>query len=779
MDGLLQPRIGGLYHGVSRQAPLQRSPSQMEELDNYLPSVDLGGFVDREGTRLIVGVPSGGYKPQATHFFRTTDGSAWSVMRKAGDGELEVRSLNTGIAATITYGPWVQQYLGASSASLRFLTVLDTVFILNTDVTAAAVSAAKPAATSIYLVVRKLSQAAQNFTATSSAGTAIFSVPQNSSMSRDFACLNLSARINQLMPGVDAFRVAPNVIRVTATAEILDSFSFTNDWDETSSLCVKGRVQALSDLPGVFDQGVPLLVDLGSGSGSSQYYVTYDAVLNAWIESSYLPTKAATCTLTPGSMPIRLHQTGPAAFELQPCDWATRKVGDDVTNPVPGFIGKRITALANWKGRMWFAAGDSVYSSRPDDLYSFFRGSARIVAADDPVKLETDAPDVAGIDWLVAFRSKLMVLSSNAQQEVAGDKPITPTDAVLGVATRYQIDPKCEPRAIGDSLYYTGESLGRTTLFEYQYDETTANNTAEDLSKHVPKYIQGRAVRLRGSALAGRVFMSTDSMPSTLFVHTGHWKDGQRVQNAWSKVTFDVTRILSFWVDQDVLYIIGELAGNTVWLSVNVQAGTGTVPEDEYRLDFGSVVQLTWDVQTNRSWAVLPEAFRPAGLYGAPALEYVLLVDKGEGWFREYPVTTALSGAQWIAFTPRDVQSDQGYLGVRFERSGTFSPFYATVGDKTTPQGRLQVSQVVLDTLVSGDFQAVVTRPDRVPMVKPMSPRIIDQTPVPRLGENGQFPVPFNATGHKARLTVRTKSSAPMCITGLTLKARYTNPTAK
>jgi hypothetical protein len=232
-------------------------------------------------------------------------------------------------------------------------------------------------------------------------------------------------------------------------------------------------------------------------------------------------------------------------------------------------------------------------------------------------------------------------------------------------------------------------------------------------------------------------------------------------------------------VDKDILYVIGEIGGNIVWLSMNVQAGTGLLPSGEYRLDFGSVAQISWDATAQRSWTRLPAAFLPAGLFAAPALDYVLLVDKGDGWFREYPVTTALAGSQWIACTPRNVQADQGFLGVRFGRTATFSPFYPTVGDKTTPEGRLQVARAVLDTLVSGDFQARVTRPDRVPMVKPLSARVIDQTPVPRLGQNGQFDVPFNAEGHKAQLSITTRSSAPLCITGLTLKARYTNSTAQ
>lgn len=771
MDGLLQPRIGGLYHGVSRQANLQRSPSQMQELDNFLPSVDYAGFVDRSGTRLVNALAGLNYTATGHHFFRTTDGSRWVLLRRTGTGNVEVRNMDTGIQASLVMGPYVQNYIGTSTDSLRFLTISDTTLILNTAVVSQANVSPKPELTTAYLVIKRTSTAAQTFTATSAAGSGQYYLKANSSTTRDAVALSLSQNIAAGMPGVTAFRVAANVIRVSGPAALIATLVFTNDWDDGATVTIKGRVGALSDLPPSFEPGVPILVDLGQGDAKSSYYVQYDAARNAWVECSYVfPITATTAAFQPGTMPIRLHQTGPAAFELQPCDWEQRKVGDDSSNPLIGFAGKRISAMAYWKGRLWLASGDSLYSSQADDLFNFWRSSAREVLPADPITLPIEADEVAAVSWLVGFRSKLMVLCDNAQLEVPGEDALTPTSAVIGVATRYQLDARCEPVVIGDALYYTGPMANRSALWEYQYEQQTSNNFAEDLSKHVPGYVPGNVLRIRGASQAGRVFMLPSQDPGRLYVQTSFWKDGQRQQNAWSRISLaGVTTILSFWVHGDTVLIAGTGEGQLKLLTFPIEAGLGDIMAEDVRLDYRSTVQLTWNATRNRT-----ELMLPAGYSQYP--DVTVLVDMGDGWYREFDAAVAYDGTQWLAHFPDNTGRPAGIVGLRFTRTATFSPFYPTVGEKTTPLGRLQVARVTVDCMVSCDFKATVTRADRVPMVKAVSPRTIGAALVPKIARDVSMTVPFNAQGHKAELTLTSTSTGPLCVNGLTLQGRYTNP---
>ncbi|MDM0006451.1 hypothetical protein QTI51_09575 [Variovorax sp. J22G73] len=770
MDGLLQPRIGGLYHGVSRQAHLQRSPSQMQELDNFLPSVDYAGFLDRPGTQLVGALSSLNYAATGHHFFRTSDGQRWVLLRRVEYGTIEVRNADTGALATLTVGAYATNYIANATASLRFLTISDTTLILNTDVAVTPQFVAAPALTTAYLVVKKVSTAAQTFSATCASGVATWALPANSNVTRDFVALGLANNIAANMPGISSFRVAGNVIRVTGSAALIASFMYSNDWDETASLLIKGSVSAITDLPPQFEGGVPIKVDLGQGDTKSTYYVQYDPARNAWVESTYLPTLSATSgSWYPGAMPMRLHQTTANGFELVPCDWVARKVGDDDSNPWAGFANQRISAMAQWKGRLWFASNDAIYSSQADDLFNFWRESAREVLPADPVTLPIETQDVANIEWLMGFRSKLMVLCDNAQLEVPGDKAVTPTDAVIGVATRYQLDGDCEPDVIGDALYYAGPMAGRSALWEYQYEQATDNNTATDLGKHVPGYVPGHVRRIRGASQSGRVYLWADGDPSRLYMQTSYWKDQERAQNAWSKLTFaGVDSILSHWVYEDTLYIAGIGHSQLVLLRVKIEAGLGEDMVADKRLDFATPVQVSWNVARQRS-----EVIYPAGYSQVPNL--IVLIDEGDGWYREYSLTTVWDGQQWLGHFPQKPNSTSGFIGLRYARTATFSPFYPSVDEKTTPLGRLQVNRVVVDAMVSCDFVATVTRPDRIPMVTAVSPRMVDSVPVPQIAKDVSFSVPFNSKGDVGSLTLTTTSTGPLCVTGLTLEGRYTN----
>jgi hypothetical protein len=769
-DSLLQPRIGGLYHGVSRQAPLQRSPNQMQDLENFLPSVDLGGIADRTGTQNIVALTRGLYTAGAHHFFRTTDGQRWALLKRAESGALEVRNLVTGQVASVSYGAWVQGYIGTST-DLRFLTLADTTFILNPAVVTQCTVSTVPTLTSCYIVVKKLSTAAQTFNVTSSVGHAAYTLTLNNTLTRDFVTSALSGAIVAGLPGVAVARVAGNVIKLTASVSVIASVIATNDWDESAMSCIKGRVSATSDLPSTFESGVPIMVDVGICNVHSSYYVSYDTTVNAWIECSYLPNKAVTADLQEGTMPVKLRQITSNSFALEAVDWLPRKTGNDETNPLPDFVGKAITAMVQWKGRLWLAAQDTVTSSQPDDLYNFFRDSAREVTASDPVTLVCESPDLGNVQHLVAFRNKLMVMADNAQLEVPGDKPITPEDATIGVATRYQLDALCVPQVIGDSLYYAGTAEGRSALWEYNYDNDSASNTAFELSKHIPGYVPGRVKRIRGSAQAGRTFLWTPEAPAQLFVHTGYWKDGQRAQNAWARLTFPgITAIQDHWVYESTLYILAATA-TVLWIiSVPVDVNLGDSPVADVRLDYKQQVGILWNVFRNRSEISLPVGY--TDLSGS----LILLVDKGEGWFREYPITLIWDGTQWVGHFPQNTGVLNGYLGTRFTRTATFSPFYPSMGESVTPMGRLQVRDVTLDALVNCDFTATVTRSDRQPMKVSKSARYVDDVTLPIRGYNQQHRIPFNSQGDKAQLQVSTDSTGPMAITGFTLGGRYTNP---
>ncbi|WP_458259372.1 phage nozzle protein [Burkholderia multivorans] len=769
IDGLLQPRIGSLHAGVSRQAPLLRSPSQMDEIINFLPSVEIGGLADRVGTACIANIAAAPYKANGTYMFRTTDGRRWLFIRRADQGYPEIRNLDNGTPAEVTVGPFAQSYINTGEA-LKFLTLADTTLVLNPSVTARFVAPPTGVTkTRAYAVIRKLPPNYQSFYLSSDAGSAVQVYDgRSATQSREWVAQKLMEQCIARMPGLTFWRIA-NVIKIEGPENIIATLNGGNDWDEAAFVLIKGRVSAISDLPSQMFHGEPILVDLGNGDAKSSYWVTYDRTTNSYKETSWLDNFATSGNWDKSTMPMRIHQTGANSFEIQPIDWVPRKAGDDDSNAPAPFKDAPITDMALWKGRLWFSSSSWVIGSQPDDLFNFWQSSAREVVASDPVKVQAEA-DLGNVNHLVGFRDDLMVFMRGAQCALDGSQPVKPDTAALGVATRYNVDDSCPPEVVGTVLLYTGSQEGHSVLWEYQYEQAVQNNYAEDLSKHIPRYCPGSIRRIVGSAQSGRTFLWTPLDPATLYVQTSYWKGQERAQNAWCKLNFaHVTSIWHHWVDEGTLYVLAQTSiGYLSLLSMPVDANLGENPNIDLRLDMRQPIQVTWNEARNRSEVVLPD-----GYYQHDGL-VVCTPDSG-GWFAEHEITKVWDGKQWIGHFPEMTRAGQCYIGLRFSRSFRFSPFYPSVGQSTTPMGRFQVHKVLLDCLRSGDFTATLTRPDRMDMVVQLTPRTVGDALVANDGEDKTYAIPFNSQGNKATLTVATDSTAPMVVTGYTLAARYSN----
>jgi len=773
MDSRVAPHITGLAAGVSRQAPLLRSPNQVQALDNILPSVDHGGLLDRQGTITRAVLPVAGYNPAGLHtFFRTSDGQRWVLLRRVEAGNFEVRNLATGEAAALTMSAAAQGYLAASGGVLKAATIADTTLLLNTGVTVTCTVPAKPALGAAYVFIRRVSSAKQQITVARSSGASAQAVlkAQNED-TRETAASNLATAI-QTNPGmgVTAYTLgnAPYVVKLVGPPAVIAELSARNSWDESGVVFIKGSVAASTELPPAFDEGISIAVDQGRGDFKNRYYVRYSLADNAWLETSYLDADYPTATLDQNTLPVKLRQITPTSFAIDVCTWVQRKKGDDISNPLPYFVGKKVSEIASWRGRLILSSGDTPHVSQPDDIYNFWRETAREARASDAFALPCNAPELTEVYHVIPFRNKLIVTADNAQLEAGGDKPFTEEDASLAVATRYQIDKTCRPKVVGDALYYTGVAEGRSTLWEYSYSDAAGSNTSADLAKHVPGYVPGRPQKIVGSAQASRLFLWTPADPSSLFVHSGYWKDGQRAQSAWSRLNFPgVTAIWETWVDADALFLIARSATHLWLLEVPVESGVGLLsPTAEQRLDFQMSIPIAYNAALGRSEVTLPTGY--SGL-GVPLVLTVLR--PGDDWVTDYPLTVA--GA--VAYVPGAIPVVTGTLGIRYERSIELSPFNSPDGERNTSDGIFQVHGVTLDILVSGDLKATVRRGDRPDAVMQITSRIVgQQAATPVLRRDWAANVPVNARGSRVSVTVATDSTAPLALTGYTPRGRYT-----
>jgi hypothetical protein len=784
MDTPFQSPVDAFFQGVSRQPALKRAPNQVEDADNFYASVDLAGLTRRPGTRLNFSLTRSNYAAGPHLCFKTTDGQRWVLLRLASPGQIEVRNFDTGNLATLSSSVPAQAYLNINGgARLKYLPIADTVVVLNPDQAVAATEPAVPALSEVYFVVRRTSSANQNFYITrASGGSASFNIPANNTTTREVLAAGLrNAAQTTFGPAGLTFTLLgenASIIKCVGPTNVLNELSCRNDWDPDAIYAIKGRVSSTSDLPAVFEEGVVVAVDPGRGDPSLVYYVRWNRASGTWIETSYLANDASTLTFTASSMPVELRRTGANAFSLDVAPWKTRTRGDAVTNPRPAFVGKRIADITVWKGRLVVAADDTLTFSQPDDLYNFWKETARESRPSDVIEQPCDSQDVTVIEHVIPFRNKLIVTSENTQLEVPGDQPLTAQNITIGVATKFNLNRDCRPVVVGDSLYYAGTAEGRGALWQYFYDDSAASNTAFDLSKHVPDYIPGRVTKLQGVSQSGRLFAFSPRTPTKLYVHTSYWADNQRQQNAWTSVTLQPgNNILDYFAqDASLLLLVENVSGNALYgltLSADAQPRqrVSAVPLPLPYLD--QLVQGAGAYQTGPNRTDFPV---PASMAALPVVACTW--HSGDGWWREY-TGLVVSGILQVPGNALAGANAEVWLGVRFQSTLIFSPFYwRDENGKATPHGRYQVRWVGLECATTGDFTAFISRPDRIPITQVQrSARFVGSGFVrPTVGSNLNFRIPFNSRGDAATLTVQADSSAPWDITGYTLTGRYTNP---
>ena len=161
--------------------------------------------------------------------------------------------------------------------------------------------------------------------------------------------------------------------------------------------------------------------------------------------------------------------------------------------------GQPITDIGYFKNRLVLAGDEFVVFSQADNLFGLYLETPSTPTDSDPIETQIAATDVCMVDFIVPFRSAVMVMTKAGQQFELGGDPLTPATASLTSTTRYETQP-VRPTQIGERLFMVGKSSGYSTLLEYFYDDSSTSNVAADISKHVDDLLPGQIRALDASS---------------------------------------------------------------------------------------------------------------------------------------------------------------------------------------------------------------------------------------------------------------------------------------
>ena len=95
--------------------------------------------------------------------------------------------------------------------------------------------------------------------------------------------------------------------------------------------------------------------------------------------------------------------------------WVDRICGDDNTNPMPTFVGKKISQLFFVRNRLGLLAGEQVVISQPSDYFNFFVGSAISASDADPIDMGASDVKPAILNFALPMQKGVVMFSEAAQ----------------------------------------------------------------------------------------------------------------------------------------------------------------------------------------------------------------------------------------------------------------------------------------------------------------------------------------------------------------------------
>lgn len=497
--------VSGLYNGISQQPPSFRALNQVESCQNVMFDVR-DGASKRPGTwieRVLLAGIDNDLGARLHPIVRSQDEKYYVVI---GNGVFRVYEVG-GPQAEVTISPDAQVYLNSFPAVLdrfRLITATDTTFIVNTQVP-----------TQVH-----------EFTGTVTGIT-----------------IAAAALVTSLGHGLKTGDTA--IIAGTNSTPIIDGTHVVTVTDNDHF-------------------SVPVTT---TGTGNA----------GRWNSGQ----------LNPLNMPVKMVRTSftgdgvtPAVFTLDVIAWNQRQSGDSLTNPAPKFItdGLPIADIAIDYSRLIMGGGGRISMSQTDDLYNFFITDNTNLVESDPIGIQVGSGQASDVDFLIPIRKSILVFTKGGQQfEIGSEGAMTQANVrVTPTVSRRYLSFK--PVVIDPNVYFIARAEQAVQVHEYIYDEVSLQSTANKITSHVPTLLslddsvnQCQVLALASSPDTNNVFVLTSKFNANgdelsgvdLYVYKTEYKDGQRVQMAWSQFVFSpVSPVDDYWqcwhmtVIGDLMYLL-------------------------------------------------------------------------------------------------------------------------------------------------------------------------------------------------------------------------------
>ena len=798
---LITEQISNLINGVSQQPPSLRLASQCEVQENGMVTI-AEGLKKRPPLEHVAKITNKTDTDAKVHFIDRSETERFVLVLASDQFDAAFSSDFTGTQIELTDLSGNSQsisgdtgdaltYITTNDArdNLRLFTVADYTFVLNKSKTVAKSSTVSSSRDPEGIVFVKQASTAPTFKVFLN-GVSVGSI--SNSNDADTLVTNVATAMSSVS-GFTVTKFGSSNVHVTRS----DGADFTlhAEAPEANMVAIKDSVVDFTDLPARTKDGFTIKITGDPSSGTDDYWIKHnnqaDEDVGEWVETV---EPGLANSLDGTTMPLQLVRTsedpwddafsadyGETVFSLSTITWTERLAGDEVTAPDPTFVGETLNDMFFHKNRLGFLANENIILSELGEHFNFYATTATDLLDTDMIDLAAPTNKVSILHNAVPFNEDLVIFSDFGQFKLtefaAGG--LTPTNAKLSLLTEYEHDKLVQPVVNGRKVYFSDENDGFSVLREFGIVEDLQEETAENITSHVPSYIKGKGFEIIPHD--DFMFILSDENLNEVFLYKFLFQEGQKKLSSWSKWKFkDEEKVIGMTVMDHIAYFVIVRPDGTYLDKMSLQDANLTDLTE-------SSTQLSFKVLLDRSVEL-------TGVYNTGA--------DTTSWTLPYPddfgsTFRVILGPAWEGREGAQVQGLTQTTSTTVTATGDYSDHPAFVGKeyqflyefteptiKTEVQGRLsslsggilKIRKFNIDYFKTGYFEFRVTAPGRDAFTHKFTGRILGSA-LNTIGtipfETGNFKKLILADARGLKLEVVSNSYLPMAITGADWEGNY------
>ena len=262
------------------------------------------------------------------------------------------------------------------------------------------------------------------------------------------------------------------------------------------------------------------------------------------------------------TMPHELVNTAANTFTYRPITFTKRLAGDDLTNPVPSFIDKKIEKTFYHSNRLGFLAGDNVILSQAGEPFNFFHITARAQSAADPIDIACQTTRPTSLKNVLPTAGGLILFSKNQQFIMLSenDGVLSPLTTSTKAISNFELDTNIEPVDFGSYFNFLTKTPGQTRVFSMVFQGKDDPPKSLDISTVVGTWIPTTIDNFVASVQSQLLALSSQSSRDIYAFRT--YNDGEKpLMQSWFKWKLPGT-VQHINIDNDDFYAVTKQGGN-------------------------------------------------------------------------------------------------------------------------------------------------------------------------------------------------------------------------